>query len=113
MKPSGQDETRSSMAQTQVLRKAVLTKNMVIGSQLAPGLRQSGREETKEVKLSISIVLRARMEFLRTTMEDVRLPIAGPIPLASHVISVYYSYTHLSAILSEATVFCVTGGHRG
>jgi hypothetical protein len=55
------------MAQTQVLRKALLTKNMVIGSQLAPGLRQSGREETKEVKLSISIVLRARMEFLRTT----------------------------------------------
>ena len=32
---------------------------------------------------------------------------------ASHVISVYYLYTHLSAILSEATVFCVTGGHRG
>ena len=55
------------MAQTQVLRKALLTKNMVIGSQLAPGLRQSGREKTKEVKLSISIVLRARMEFLRTT----------------------------------------------
>jgi hypothetical protein len=67
VKPSGQDETWSSMAQTQVLRKALLTKNMVIGSQLAPGLRQSGREETKEVKLSISIVLRARMEFLRTT----------------------------------------------
>jgi len=22
-------------------------------------------------------------------------------------------YTHLSAILGEATVFCVTGGHRG
>jgi hypothetical protein len=68
VKPSGQDETWSSMAQTQVLRKALLTKNMVIGSQLAPGLRQSDREETKEVKLSISIVLRARMEFLRTTM---------------------------------------------
>ena len=69
MKPSGQDETWSSMAQTQVLRKALLTKNMVIGSQLAPGLRQSGREKTKEVKLSISIVLRAQMEFLRTTVK--------------------------------------------
>jgi hypothetical protein len=68
VKPSGQDETWSSMAQTQVLRKAVLTKNRVIGSQLTPGLRQSGREETKEVKLSISIVLQAWMEFLRTTI---------------------------------------------
>ena len=33
--------------------------------------------------------------------------------LASHVISVNYLYTHFSAILSEPTVFCVTGGHRG
>ena len=55
------------MAQTQVGREAILIKNMVIGSQLAPGLWQSRGEEAKETKLCISIVLRARTEFLRST----------------------------------------------
>jgi len=59
------------MAQTQVGRKAILIKNVVIGPQLfAPGLRQSRGEETKETKLSISIILRAWTEFLRSTVES-------------------------------------------
>ena len=80
VKPSELAETWFSMAQTQVRRKAILIKNMVIEPQLAPGLRQSGREETKEVKLSISIVLRARMEFLRTTVSILRSPTQNPFP---------------------------------
>jgi len=40
---------------------------MAIGSQLAQRAGQSRREQTKELKLSISIVLQALMEFLRTT----------------------------------------------
>jgi hypothetical protein len=36
-----------------------------------------------------------------------------PRGIGLQVIRVYCLYTHLSAILNEATVFCVTGGHRG
>jgi hypothetical protein len=39
---------------TQVGRKAILTKNMVIGPPLEPGLQQSRRRKNKEVKLNIS-----------------------------------------------------------
>jgi len=42
---------------------------MAIGSQLAQRAGQSRREQTKELKLSISIVLQALMEFLRTTLQ--------------------------------------------
>jgi hypothetical protein len=44
---------------------------VVIGRSFAPGLRQSRGEETKEGKISISIVLRAWTEFLRTTPEGI------------------------------------------
>jgi hypothetical protein len=53
---------------TEVSGEAILVKNIVIGPRLAPGLRQSGRGKTKEPKLSISIILRARTESLRTTL---------------------------------------------
>jgi hypothetical protein len=58
---------------TEVREEAILAKNIVIGPRLAPGLRQSGREKNKEPKLSISIILRARMKFLRTTAGRSRL----------------------------------------
>ena len=48
------------MAQTQV--------NVEIGSHVAPGLRQSAEKKPKEIRLSISIILPARTEFLRTTI---------------------------------------------
>jgi hypothetical protein len=51
VKPSGRNETYFRMAQTQVGRKAIL-----IG------------EETRETKLSISIILRVWTEFLRSTV---------------------------------------------
>jgi hypothetical protein len=54
---------------TEVSEEAILAKNIVIGPRLAPGLRQS-REKNKEPKLSISIILRARMKFLRTTVDE-------------------------------------------
>ena len=39
--------------------------------------------------------------------------VSGWRGIGLRVIRVYCLYTHLSAILNEATVFCVTGGHRG
>jgi hypothetical protein len=63
---------------TEVREEAILAKNIVIGPRLAPGLRQSGREKNKEPKLRISIILRARMKFLRTKVicsSDIREPI--------------------------------------
>jgi hypothetical protein len=58
------------MAQTHVGRKVILTKKYVIGPQFAPRLRQSGGEETKEAKIGISINLRVRTEFLRSTTRN-------------------------------------------
>jgi len=55
------------MAQTQVGRKATLIKNVVIGPHLCTRIAAITRNETYEVKLNISIILRARTEFLRTT----------------------------------------------
>jgi len=56
------------MAQTQVGRKATLIKNVVIGPHLCTRIAAITRNETYEVKLNISIILRARTEFLRTTV---------------------------------------------
>ncbi len=56
------------MAHTQVGRKATLIKNVVIGPQLCTRIAAITRKETYEVKLNISIILRAWTEFLRTTV---------------------------------------------
>jgi len=65
----------------------------VIGPPPAPGFGQLRREETKEVKLSISIILRARTELLRTT-------------IARHVTYLYYTVNYLKCTWARCEAWC-------